>query len=96
MKRNKKEWNENDFVKSVSQIMKRQENEYPPIKQIHARLSPEWKEATKLVNEIMFGTNKTKVDELVEKLVNMGEIATRALIGFLLDLKSNEESENEK
>ena len=96
MKRDKKKWDEKDFVKSVSQIMKKQENGYPPIKQVHARLSPEWREATKLVNAIMFGTDKNSVDEIVEKLVGMGEIATRALIGFLLDLKSNTETKNEE
>lgn len=81
------DWGEEEFAESVSLAMRKQEIEHPPIKQVHARLSPEWQEATKLALEILHAADERRAGELVEELVAMGEIASRALIGMLLVLK---------
>lgn len=83
-----KEWNKRDFVKSVYFLMKKQEAENPAIKQVHARLSPEWKEAEKLVGMILTAENEGLLGGHIDKLVGMGEIATRVLIDFFIRLKS--------
>lgn len=86
-------WGVEDFTQSVLWAMKKQELEHPPIKQVHARLSPEWDRATRLAVEIMRTKDKAKVNNLLEDLVAMGETATRALIGMLMDLKDKAESD---
>lgn len=82
-----REWDEKDFAESVTWTMKKQEQENPPIKQVHARLTPEWKKATELAMRMFVSEDKESVKKLTEELVAMGEIATRAMIGILLDIK---------
>lgn len=81
------EWNMEDFAESVSWVMKKQEKDNPLIKQIHARLTPEWKKATKLAMNILAAEDENETGKLIEELVLMGDIATRALVGILLDFK---------
>lgn len=81
------EWKMEDFAESVTWTMKKQEQEHPPIKQLHARLSPEWKKATELALDVLYAVDEESAAVKAEQLVAMGEIATRALIGFLMDLK---------
>ncbi|HPM40900.1 MAG TPA: tetratricopeptide repeat protein [bacterium] len=82
------EWRMEDFAESLSWEMKRQEKERPSMRQVHARLSPEWKEATKLAVDILSEGDEEKRGEKIEKLAAMGEIAARAMIGLLLDIKN--------
>ncbi|MBT3182789.1 MAG: hypothetical protein HN337_09840 [Deltaproteobacteria bacterium] len=80
------DWEMEDFVESVDWLMKKQEIEEPAIKQIHAKLSPEWEEAKKLVWSIM-ASNEERAKMLTEELVKMGEIGTRAAINTILEFK---------
>lgn len=84
----KGEWKKDDFAESLFWTMQKQELIHPPIKQVHARLTPEWKKATKYAMQMLFTDDEKSRSDIIEKLVQMGEIATRALIGVLLDLKS--------
>ena len=81
------DWEMGDFAESVSWTMARQAQENPPIKQVHAKLSPEWKGASELVFKILAAPDEVDTGPDVERLVGMGEIASRALIEILLGLK---------
>lgn len=81
------EWNMEDFAESVSWVMKKQEKDNPLIKQVHAQLAPEWKKAIQLAMNILAAEDENKTGKLIEELVLMGDIATRALLGMLLDFK---------
>lgn len=81
------EWDDADFAESVSWAMKKQEQEHPAIRQVHARLSPEWEKATTLALTILNEPDDQRCAELTETLVGMGEIATRAIVGLLADLR---------
>ncbi len=78
----KPSWEKKDFVESLSWTMKKQEIEEPAIKQVHAKLTPEWKKAVDVAVKLM---NAPEGDEakLTEELVSMGEIGTRVLIELL-------------
>lgn len=82
------DWELKDFVESVDWTMKKQETESPRVKQVHARLSPEWTTATKFAIEILGCTDEDRQTKLVENLAGMGEIATRAVIGLLIEFKN--------
>lgn len=71
----------------MSWVMQKQELESPAIKQVHAKLTPEWEMATKLAMEILHAPDEAMAGMLIERLVAMGEVATRATIGILVDLK---------
>ncbi len=82
------DWAQEDFVESVSWIMHQQELANPSMKQVHARLSPEWQEAAGLAARILGCEPGASRDAMVEEFVGMGEIATRALIGLLLEMRA--------
>jgi tetratricopeptide (TPR) repeat protein len=90
------EWKIEDFAESVSWTMQKQEQQHPPIRQVHARFTPEWEAATDLVMKILASPDKETKDELIEKLVAMGEISTRATIGLLLDFTKAAEAKGER
>ena len=84
-----KEWKQNDFIESVSWAMKKQEQENPTIKQVHARLSPEWNKATELVFKLLSSEDEEHINSIVEEIVSMGETGTRATVEIILNLKNS-------
>lgn len=89
-----REWDIEDFADSVFEVMQKQERENPAIRQIHARLTPEWERAQFLAMNIIAGTDEKRTGEMIEELAGLGETATRALIGLLVDL--NKAAANER
>jgi hypothetical protein len=90
------DWKMEDFAESMSWTMGKQELANPSIKQIHAMLSPEWNVATEIAFKILASSEGRDVSDEIEKLVGMGEIATRALVNILLSLtRSHEENPDE-
>lgn len=81
------DWRMEDFAEHIDLIMQQQEKEYPPIKQTHAKLTPEWKEASNLVMNILATDDEDAAGPLIEELVGKGEIATRTLIDLLRSMK---------
>jgi tetratricopeptide (TPR) repeat protein len=81
------EWTQEDFAESLSWAMNKQEQEHPSIRQLHAKLTPEWKRATELAVSILAAPEDMDMSSRVEELIAMGEIATRALLGILLEFK---------
>ena len=80
------EWQMKDFAESVSWTMEKQAQESPAVRQVHAKLSPEWHRAMELVLQLVQSEGEIPC-ELIEKLVDMGEIGTRALVAVILDFK---------
>lgn len=80
-------WDMKDFAEHIDLVMHKQEHDYPPIKQVHAKLSPEWKQVSDLVIRILDEDDDQKAGPLIEDLVSKGEIATRALIDLLRVMK---------
>lgn len=89
------EWDLNDFAESMDWTMKQQERDHPTIRQVHAKLSPGWSKAVTLAINILHELDEKKRDAMIEELVSQGEVATRAMIGLLLDLKNAPQQESE-
>lgn len=83
-----RKWKMEDFAESVTWTMEHQAQGNPPIRQLHAQLTPEWHRASELAFRILASQGKEEIGAKIEELVGMGEIATRALIGILMDLKN--------
>lgn len=81
-------WKMEDFIESVDWAMQKQEQEIPSMRQVHARLSPEWKKASDLALKILAEGEQNRSETFIEELVAMGEIGTRATIGLLLEIKA--------
>lgn len=81
------EWELEDFAEHVGLAMEKQEREHPPIRQTHAKLTPEFKDVSNLVLKILNEDDDEKAGPMIEDLVGRGEIATRALIDLLRSMK---------
>jgi hypothetical protein len=92
------EWKMEDFAEHLDLVMQKQEHDHPPIKQTHAKLSPEWKGVSDLIFKILSEADDAAAGPLIEELVGHGELATRALIDFLRRLKkvAQEEAPHEE
>lgn len=95
-KSKKKDWELKDFVKSVDTVMQRQEQENPELKQVHARLSPEWKTVSEKLARLLSLRDEIELAKLREEIVAAGETATRVLIDFLMKLVQSSEQTGEK
>lgn len=83
----KKKFGMKEFVKSVDKVMQKQERENPSLKQVHARLSPEWNRVSQKIAKLLSPQQKEEsIEKLREEIVVEGEIATRVLIDLLLSL----------
>lgn len=89
------EWELEDFAEHVGLAMEKQEQEHPPIKQTHAKLTPEFKDVSNLVLRILQEDDDEKAGPMIEDLVSRGEIATRALIDLLRSMKKGIQSEED-
>lgn len=89
-KKKKKEFGLKEFVRSVDRTMQKQAKENPAIKQVHARLSPEWQEVSQKMATLLTLKEEEKVEKLREEIVAHGEIATRVLIDLLLSIVHKE------
>lgn len=87
------DWKMEDFAEHIDLVMQKQEKEYPPIKQTHAKLTPEWKDVSNLIMQVLAEDDDDAAGPLVEELVGKGEIATRALIDLLRSMKKSAEEE---
>jgi len=90
------EWELEDFAEHVGLAMEKQEREHPPIKQTHAKLTPEFKDVSNLILKILNEDDNEKAGPMVEDLVSRGEIATRALIDLLRSMKKGAVNEPEE
>ena len=86
--KSKKNWKLKDFVESVDEVMQQQEKENPALRQVHARLSPEWNRVSEKISHLLMLNDAAAIDALRETIVKEGEIATRVLIDLLLTIKN--------
>ena len=84
----RRDWDMKDFVESVDEVMQEQEKTSPSVKHTHARLSPEWKQMSEKIAQLLVLKNEDEIEKLREEIVNAGEISTRILIDFLLSIKN--------
>lgn len=82
-----KDWEMKDFTEHIDLVMQKQQHEYPPIKQVYAKLSPEWKETYDLIFRILSESDDAVAGPLIEELVTKGDIATRALIDMMRSMQ---------
>lgn len=82
------EWGMEEFVESVDAVMQNQEKQNPAIKQIHAKLSPDWKRVSNHLARLLSLTGEAEIEKLREEIVAEGEIASRVLIDFVLAIKN--------
>lgn len=87
--RDKKNWEMEDFVESVDAVMQEQEKKSPEIKQVHAQLSPEWKQVSEKIGKLLTCEKEEEIVLLREEIVAQGPIAVRVLLDFLLSIKKN-------
>lgn len=77
-----------DLVEEITGVMEDQENQDPNLKQVHARLSPEWGKISHKVAQWLMCNDDGKRDRLREEIIGEGEIAIRVLTDLLLSLKT--------
>lgn len=82
-KKAKTDWTLEDFVESVSQTMETQAREHPVLHQVHAKLTPEWKDVRLLALRTLETMDNAEAALLTEKLVARGHLATRVLVDLL-------------
>lgn len=82
-----KEWDIEDFAKSVSWLMTKQEIEHPKIKMLHERMTPEWKDITDHIAKLITASEEDE-ESLISKICAYGEKAVMPLIEFILYLKN--------
>lgn len=80
-----------DLVEEIGAVMENQESENPNIKQIHARLSPEWKVASEKVAKWLMSNDEGEIDRLREEIISDGEIGMRVLMDLLLSIKNQKQ-----
>lgn len=76
-----------EFVNSVDEVMQNQEKENPAIKQVHARLSPEWSRVSEKLSRFLALADETQIGPLREEIVGEGETAIRVLLDFIEAIK---------
>lgn len=82
------DYNLDDLVEEISGVMENQEKQDPNLKQVHARLSPEWEKVSHKVAQWLLCNEEVKRDRLREEIISEGEIAIRVLTDLLLSLKT--------
>lgn len=92
------DWKLDDFVDSVSWTMKKQELSEPAIRQVHAKLSPEWKKASDLALKIILAQDDDEsLPNLIEELVTCGDTGTMVLIEMMRQiLKESQKTDNKE
>ena len=81
-----------EFVASVDAVMQKQEKENPAIKQVHARLSPEWNRVSLKIGQLLSLTDDAAIELLREEIIAEGEITSRILMDLLLTIKKQSRS----
>jgi len=81
------DWELKDLTDHLDLVMRKQEHDYPPIKQTHAKFTPEWREANELILRILKEDDDLAAGPIIEELVAKGDVAARALIDLLRMMK---------
>ena len=89
-------WQQNDFVESLEWTMKLQELENSDLKRVHARLTPEWKEISGLLQSLLTTQDENLENALIEKINEFGENAIHPLLDALLFFKRKKLKVDEK
>lgn len=88
-------WDVDDFAESVSWAMRKQELENPSIKQLHAKLTPEWERAMMIAMMIINSPDENETSKMTQELIAMGEVSTRVLLEMILEMKKKASTSGE-
>ncbi|MBI4366735.1 MAG: hypothetical protein HY543_07955 [Deltaproteobacteria bacterium] len=78
------EWTAADLATSLAWEMRRQELAHPALREVHARLQPEWDAVMRRVRDVLRAEDAATVRRLTEEIVGYGADAVRPLVEFLL------------
>ncbi len=85
-KATQKEWGISDFVGSVWSVMEEQAEKNPSLKNLHARLEPEWRSISQKVTDLIREKDEAASAKITDEICSFGEKAVRPLIDVLLNL----------
>lgn len=86
-KKIEREWTDEDFALSLAWTMQKQELEDPRLKLIHAKLEPEWKEVSTLIQKMLSAEDEESETAAIEQISSYGNDALYPLIDALLMFK---------
>lgn len=81
-------WTARDFVDTVWKTMSDQAERNKALKNVHAKLEPEWNKVVQTVSQMLEATGEPEVMRYTEDICKYGEKAVRPLIDIILKLKS--------
>ena len=81
-----KEWGISDFVGSVWSVMEEQAEKNPSLKNLHAKLEPEWNRISQKVTALIREKDEALSAKLTDEICSFGEKAVLPLIDVLLNL----------
>lgn len=81
------EWNEKDFIQSVSWAMEKQEIIHPGMKRMRDKTSPEWKEVSELIAALLAAQDVEGEEAAIDEIFKHEKKALGPLIDFILVLK---------
>lgn len=81
------EWNEKDFIKSVSWAMEKQEIIHPGMKRLQEKATPEWKEVSEQIAALLAATDVDSEETAIDAICRHEKKALGPLIDFILMLK---------
>ena len=80
-------WTDLEFVESLVTTMKKQEEEFPALKRVHARLDPQWQIVIDCIKKMMEATTEESIEQAAAEIRKYGEHAVYPLIDFVLSIK---------
>lgn len=86
-KKKQTQWTDVEFVETLVETMKKQEEEFPALKRVHARLEPQWQIVIDLIKKMMEAPTDTATEDVVADIARHGEHALYPLIDFILSIK---------
>lgn len=89
------EWSQEDFVEFMEWSLAEQGHENPGLKQVYARLSPEWKETWELAMGL-FSAEGNEIPSKIEELVSRGGISVRVLSDIIIQFASYSQNKTDE
>lgn len=89
-KRPSDRWTLEDFIASVEATMRGQESANPHLAKLHERLSPEFKEITKLIFQYAQASDQQIEEKIEDTILAYGKKALLPLLEFIRLLKKKE------
>jgi tetratricopeptide (TPR) repeat protein len=83
-------WTDTDFSNSLTWTMKMQELNNPSLKIVHAKMSPEWIEDSRLIRHLLLTQDASEETRIIQDILALGEKAVYPLLDLILTLKNSQ------